>query len=90
MITLDSRGKSEIGMQFWGSVLGLFWNSDFSLAILHSSWNRDSFTDKSITLDSGEVNTFTAFFKNFADQIPAVLLIFKQDLRIRWITNSLP
>ena len=43
---LGIRGRSEIVLQSLVSILDPFINSDFILAILHSSWITDSFTGK--------------------------------------------
>lgn len=45
-LLIDTTSRNELGLQFLGSVFGPFWNGGFSLAILDSTENTDSFTDR--------------------------------------------
>ena len=73
------QAELKMVFSFWNLSWKPLLNSGFSLEILHSFGNTDSFTDRFVILANGEVNKSVAPFRNFMGlrSIPVALFLFK-------------
>ena len=69
---MNTKGISETGRKFLGSVLEPFFNMGFNLAILHSSGKIDRFIYTFIILLKRRAYTSALSFRNFAETFTGI------------------